>query len=389
MEKYEIIVLLFWFLVYLFLHSYLIYPLTIGLLSLLKKEIDLTDGEKYEVSILIAAFNEEKVIENRIENIAKLRYDFSKLEVIVGSDGSFDKTNEILKKLSEKYKWLKLKIYNSRRGKSQVLSDLVKVSSNPILTFTDANSIFDENALIELLKFFKDFNIGGVCGRLILNEPINGFNKSNQEKFYWEYETYLKKYEGKLGILIGANGGIYSIRKSLFTEIPVDKAVTDDLYVTLSILKKNFQFKYAYNAVAREEVSREIKSEFKRKIRFSSTNFQTLALFKDLLFNRNILLSFAFWSHKVFRWFMPFIMVAGLVLNFLLRETGDLYSNIFILQICIYAFSIIGYLLSLFKIRIPLITLLFFFNLTNIALLIGFFDFIRGKQKSYWESTPR
>jgi len=389
MEKYEIIVLLFWFLVYLFLHSYLIYPLTIGLLSLLKKEIDLTDGEKYEVSILIAAFNEEKVIENRIENIAKLRYDFSKLEVIVGSDGSFDKTNEILKKLSEKYKWLKLKIYNSRRGKSQVLSDLVKVSSNPILTFTDANSIFDENALIELLKFFKDFNIGGVCGRLILNEPINGFNKSNQEKFYWEYETYLKKYEGKLGILIGANGGIYSIRKSLFTEIPVDKAVTDDLYVTLSILKKNFQFKYAYNAVAREEVSREIKSEFKRKIRFSSTNFQTLVLFKDLLFNRNILLSFAFWSHKVFRWFMPFLLVAGLVLNFFLIETGDLYFNLFIFQICIYALSIIGYLLSLFKIRIPLITLLFFFNLTNIALLIGFFDFIRGKQKSYWESTPR
>jgi hypothetical protein len=86
---------------------------------------------------------------------------------------------------------------------------------------------------------------------------------------------------------------------------------------------------------------------------------------------------------------MPFLLVTGLVLNFFLIETGDLYFNLFILQICIYALSIIGYLLSMFKIRIPLITLLFFFNLTNIALLIGFFDFIRGKQKSYWESTPR
>lgn len=384
-----ILELLFFCSILLLIHSYILYPLIIKILFLFKREKPNSLNLKLTVSILIAAYNEEKVIAKRIENISKLNYDFNNLEVIVGSDGSSDKTNDILLKLSEKYHWLKIKIFQSRRGKASVLNDLVKESTYPVLVFTDANSIFDENALNELLSLYKNSETGGVCGRLVLDEPITGFNKSNREKFYWEYETYLKKYEGKLGILIGANGGIYSIRKSLFREIPSGKSVTDDLFITLSVLKQNYKFKYAFDAVAREEVSRELKSEFKRKIRFASTNFQTFVLFKELLFSKNFLLSFAFWSHKVLRWFMPFVSITGFVLNYLLLDHLDIYFNLFVFQVSVYTLSIIGYIFSLVKIRIPLVTLLFFFNLTNIALIIGFFDFIRGKQKGYWDSTPR
>jgi poly-beta-1,6-N-acetyl-D-glucosamine synthase len=375
--------------VFLFIHSYIFYPVIIRILSLFKREKLHKPDPGLKVSILIAAYNEEKVIANRVKNISTLNYDFNRLEVIVGSDGSSDSTSDILLNLSEEYNWLKVKIFQKRRGKAAVLNDLVKESNNSILVFTDANSSFNENALTELLTYYGNPKVGGISGRLILEEPLIGFNKTNREKTYWEYETFLKRYEGKLGILIGANGGIYSVRKELFTTIPSDKAVTDDLYITLSVLNQKFQFKYAYNAVAREEVSRELQSEFKRKIRFASTNFQTLSLFKGLLFSNNFLLSFAFWSHKVLRWFMPFILIAGLILNYLLIPHGTLYLNLFILQVCIYIISIIGYLLSVFKIRIPLVTLLFFFNLTNIALLIGFINFLSGKHKSYWESTPR
>ena len=291
--------------------------------------------------------------------------------------------------LSKKYHWLKVKLFENRRGKASVLNDLVKESMNPILVFTDANSIFNKDTLTNLVGYFVDEKIGGVCGRLILTEPQNGFNKSNKEKAYWEYETFLKKYEGKIGVLMGANGGIFSIKKILFKEIPIDKPVTDDLFITLNVIEKGYKFLYAYDAVASEEISREIRSEFKRKVRFAATNFQTLLIFKSFLFNKNLLLSFVFWSHKVIRWFMPFALILILLFNIFLIGYSNIFLNLLYIQLAIHFLSIIGYLLSLLRIRLPLVTLIFFFNLTNLALLIGFFKFLWGRHSYIWDSTPR
>ena len=377
-------------LIYILIHTYIVYPIFVLIISLFYKKSPIKEGIQIpKLSILISAFNEEKVIEDRVENISNLNYDFDKLEVIIGSDHSNDNTNKILQKLSHKYTWLKVLFFKNRRGKAAVLNDLVEVAVNPILVFTDANTIFNKDSLINLVRHFSDSQIGGVCGRLVLNEPQDGFNKSNKEKIYWEYETFLKKYEGKIGVLIGANGGIFAIRKELFSEIPIYKPVTDDLYITLNVLDKQLKFIYDYDAVAFEEVSKEIKSEFRRKVRFAATNFQTLFIFKNLLLNKNFLLSFAFWSHKVFRWFMPFVLILIFLLDIFLLDYSNIFLNLLYFQLVIYILSITGYLLSLLRIRLPLVTLIFFFNLTNLALLIGFFKFLLGKHSYIWESTPR
>ncbi|MGE5351258.1 MAG: glycosyltransferase family 2 protein [Acidobacteriota bacterium] len=383
------VVVLFISLIFLSVHSYLFYPVIINIIARFKGKKLPGNSFSPEVSILCSAFNEEKVIENRISNILSLNYDLSKIEVLIGSDCSSDRTNEILTELSQKHPWLKVHIFSERRGKAAVINDLVKLARHEILVFTDANTEFDRNSLKLLVENFNDPEIGGVSGRLILVEPAANRSESVEEKKYWEYETLIKRAEGKCGILIGANGGIFAIRSKLFREIPTRKAVTDDFFVSLSVLEKDYRFIYRYDAFAVEEVGRSVSLEVKRKIRFAATNFQTMFFFRKLLFNKNILLSYAFWSHKITRWFLPFILIITFLLNILILGNGGFFVAAFVAQLLFYAAAFLGYILSLFKIRMAAFSLPYFFVVANMALLLGFFRFMAGKHSIIWQSTPR
>ncbi|MBZ0200099.1 MAG: glycosyltransferase, partial [Ignavibacteriaceae bacterium] len=270
-----------------------------------------------------------------------------------------------------------------------VINDLAFHAKNDILIFTDANTVFDKNALKNLVKGYTSEKIGGVSGRLILNEPKDNFDKSSQEKKYWEYETIIKKAEGKFGVLIGANGGIFSIRKKLFKEIPRAKAVTDDFFVSLAVLSQGYKFVYQYDSFAFEEVARSVDDEFKRKVRFAATNFQTLFFFPDLLFNKNILLSISFWSHKVIRWFIPFLLILLFILSIWRSSYSDAVRVILYVQLFFYGASIVGKIGASFKLRLPFFSLAYFFVITNFALVLGFIRFLRGKHTVIWQSTPR
>ncbi len=378
----------FWILVFIPLHSYFFYPLFIRLIGSFRKQSN-SGNKEYGISILISAYNEEKVIRNRIENLSRVIDKFNNAEVLIGSDKSEDNTNEILLESGKAYPWLKVICFNERRGKAAILNDLVKLAKNEILVFSDANTLFEQNAVTLLASHFNNPAVGGVSGRLVLREPEKEFNKSIEEKRYWEYETFIKRNEGKCGILIGANGGIFAIRKNLFVELPLKDAVTDDLFISLRILQEGYRFNYENEAVAYEDVAREIIHEYRRKIRFAATNFQTLKYFRSLLFSRNFLVSYAFWSHKITRWFLPHLYPFILILNLLLLNKGEMYLVILSLQGLFFILAGAGYLVSRLKIRIGLITLPYFFLLTNFALFAGFIKFIRRRHTIIWDSTPR
>jgi len=384
----SIIELIFYTLFFLVIYTYLIYPVVIKTISLFYTE-KLYKSSYHTISILISAFNEEKVIEKRIRNIADQNIDFSMVEVLVASDGSTDKTNNLLLELQKEHKWLKVFIFDIQRGKALVLNDLVNNSLNDIIVLTDANTIFDDNSLDQLVKGFADESIGGVSGRLILIDQPESKKKGIDERKYWEYESLIKKSEGRCGILIGANGGIFAIRRELYSGMPPDKAVTDDFFITLSVLSQNRKFIYNYNIIGREEVAPDIKSEFKRKIRFASTNFQTLAIFKKLLFSNNILLSFAFWSHKVIRWFVPLFLILLIPLNILLLHKSNLFNILFIIQMVFYSLALLGFIFTILNVKLKLFSLFSYFILTNVALFLGLFKYLRGKHSAVWESTPR
>jgi poly-beta-1,6-N-acetyl-D-glucosamine synthase len=341
------------------------------------------------ISILISAYNEEKVIAQRIENIKNLNYDFSKVELIIGSDCSTDKTNTILSQISHEYNWIKIKILPTRTGKANVLNDLVQIAKNEILVFTDANTIFEKDALINLVSKFSDQKVGGICGKLILENPSDNFDKSNREKLYWIYETQIKKLEGHLGILVAANGGIYAIRKNLFSKFPPDHAITDDLYQTLSVLDQGYKFLYAIEAIAKEEVAQKLTSEFQRKMRFAGTNFQTLKQFPSLLLGEKFLVSYALWSHKILRWFVPMIAIFLFASNLALINHQKLYFITFIMQSSFYLSVFIGFVLNIFKINVIFFSVSYYYFITNLALLIGFVKFLTGKHSYTWNSTPR
>jgi cellulose synthase/poly-beta-1,6-N-acetylglucosamine synthase-like glycosyltransferase len=380
--------ILFWVLLFVIAESYFFYPLIIIFLNKLRRKIIHKDYFP-DITILISAYNEEKDIENRINNIAALDYPLEKIEVIVGSDFSSDNTGCILKNLESKFPWLRVYIFSERRGKAGVLNELAGYAGNQILVFTDANTEFDKSALKKLVWPFCYSEIGGVSGRLILNENEHNVEVSNEEKKYWDFETHIKRSEGELGILIGANGGIFALRKKLYTPIPVEKAVTDDFFLSLHVLLAGSKFYYCFDSFATEDVCKEVGSEIKRKIRFAATNFQTISFFKKLLFNKNVLLSFAFWSHKIFRWFTPFLLVFIYLLNLIIIGQGIVYHVLLLLQAVFYISASVGAVLSKYNKRIILFSIPFYFVMTNIAFFAGYFRFINKKHSVIWQSTPR
>jgi cellulose synthase/poly-beta-1,6-N-acetylglucosamine synthase-like glycosyltransferase len=313
----------------------------------------------------------------------------SNVEVLIGSDNSSDSTDEILTRLAGKYTWMRPNFFEKRTGKAGIINKLVPLCRNEIIVFTDANTLFDKDGLRNLILPFTDTKVGGVSGRLILLDPEMSNNEGVEESKYWRYETIIKKLEGNCGILIGANGGMFAIRKELFVPIPIERPVTDDLFVSLSVLEEGYKFIYQSNASGVEYVGKNIQAEYSRKVRFSATNFQTLSYLKKLLFNKRILVSFALWSHKVTRWFLPFILTFLFIGNLILYGSGIFYSILFHGQILFYLFAAIGFGLSKLLIRFSLFSIPYFFVVTNIAIFVGFIKFLRNKHSVVWESTER
>lgn len=386
----QVLNIIFFISLILLLHSYIIYPISVLILSLMfKKGYKYDENFQPDISIIISVFNEEKVIENTIRNFLKSNYDLNKVEFIVGSDNSSDSTNDIIFKLQKEIPTIKFFPFNERRGKSEVLNDLVNHAKADILVFSDANTIYHLDALKNLVKYYADDRVGGVSGKLILVEFEESKNSGSQEKRYWDFETWLKEKEGQLGILIGANGGIYSIRKKYVYKIPFSHPVMDDFYLSMKVLEQKKDFLYQKEAIAEEYTAASLKAEFNRKIRNNSINLSTIQSIARLLLPSYRLISYGLWSHKIIRWFSPILLIVLFISGALLSHYKDFYYYFFILQSTVYLIGLVGFGLKKVNLRIQPLLLIFYFIMTNLAMLIGLIKFIFGKHTAYWQSTPR
>lgn len=390
MNLFKLVEVIFWIMLFLPVHSYVIYPFIIWLIS----KFSLNTNSKNQVfspiiSILISAYNEEKVIARRIENIANQEYEPGKMELIIGSDSSTDGTNQIVKEFITKYNWIKFYEFDRRRGKAAVINDLVQNATGDVLVFTDANTEFESGSIRTLVKGFQDRRVGGISGKLKLVESAHNSPSNTKEIRYWDLEVKIKELEGKAGILIGANGAIFSIRRELFVTLPVAKPITDDLFLTLSVIDKGFKFLYNVKAIAYEETARDLLIEFNRKVRFASTNFETLKQFKDLIFGKKVFVTFALWSHKIFRWLTPIMLILIFLCSSILTTYSPFYNGVFYFQLFFYLLAIVGYLFLLIKIKIPFVSMIFYFVYSNIAILIGLFKFLSGSHSGIWKPTER
>jgi cellulose synthase/poly-beta-1,6-N-acetylglucosamine synthase-like glycosyltransferase len=331
------------------------------------------------ISVLIAACNEERIIEDRIANCLSVDYPRDKMEIIIASDGSTDRTNEIVARHAGE--GVKLVAFQDRNGKSYTLNRTIPRAGGEILLLTDSNTEYEKDAVLKLVRHFRHAGVGGVCGEL----RVKPFDDSTvEESVYWKFENFLKLMESRLDMTLGANGGIYAIRKDAFIPIP-DGTIIDDFVIFLNVRKRGFTTLFDPEAIAYERSAPSMGDEYQRKVRIGAGDLQSMRLTADFLDPRSGPVSFAFWSHKVLRWTAPMFLFGLLVSNIALFNEGLVFASFLGVQILMYLLFVVGFLYkdSVFF-RLP-----HYFISMNVALAHGFFRYLRGTQKGTWKRTER
>ncbi|WP_286234356.1 glycosyltransferase family 2 protein [Thalassotalea sediminis] len=374
-------VTVFWISVFLLVYSYFIYPLILKIF-VKPEEIELREPECLpSVDIIIAAYNEESCIKERIENALAQDYKGA-LQILVASDGSQDSTGDIIESFSEDN--VKAFNFSKNRGKISVLNDLVEKSEADLLVFTDANTDFNTDAVTTLVNSFSD-NVGAVSGELIL-ETEDG--NQNLDGLYWRYEQFLKKCESKLGSLLGANGAIYALRRELYQTLPTD-TIVDDFCIVMNVKKQGYDVLYNDNAIAKEEVAPSLDDEYGRRVRIGIGNYKALIANLWALSPTQGVMSWCYWSHKVIRWFAPHFMLLAFISNLMLIAQ-PFYGVIFAIQVIFYLIAWQGQKQINAGIQVTgIVAIISFFVSMNVALGQGFIRFCKGHKNGGWKRTPR
>jgi cellulose synthase/poly-beta-1,6-N-acetylglucosamine synthase-like glycosyltransferase len=379
----------FWTCLALVVYTYFGYPLLIWALSRGFGEFgspppgEDRDTDLPSVSLLIAAYNEEAEIRKSIESALALDYPAGKLEIVIASDGSSDATPAIVRRYAPR--GVRLLDYKERRGKAEVLNSAFTELKGDVVLLSDANTKIEPGALRRIVRWFRDPRVGVVCGKLVLRD---GRGSRNADGLYWKYETFLKKCEGRLGGLLGANGGIYAIRRELHYPIPADTIIDDFIIPLQAKLHTGCVIVHDSRAVAYEETPETIGAEFKRRSRIGAGGFQSISMLWPLLHPRHGWTAFTFLSHKLLRWLCPFSLIGLLACNLCL--VGEPFYRVALLaQFAFYLTAFAAMWLP------PGIRLLKPLRLTtmfagmNVALLFGFARWLLGTQKAAWERTAR
>ncbi len=330
------------------------------------------------VNIVIPVCNEEKVIEEKLNSILQSNYPKEKINIYVGLDNCSDSTKYILE---SKFNVSNLFVieFAERQGKPTVLNHIIEQKipeDNSILLLTDANVIFTPNTIFELVKYFKDEQIGFVDSNIQAKNSTN-----NNEKDYWNYETEIKQNESLVyGLILGPSGGCYAIRRNLFSIIP-NNFLVDDFYIGFNIINKKFKAILNKEAICFEDIITNWRQEFYRKIRIAAGNFQNLWHFKKNAINPFSTIGFVYISHKIIRWKTPFLL---LIIYYILL----LKFTLVILIVTLFL-PIIDLILFTFGIEFKLLRRFNYYIVMNIAVFIGFIKFCKGIKTNVWQPTTR
>lgn len=373
-------------------HTYFLYPLWWRVwgkrFAVVKFPKD-ADNCLPHLTVIIAAYNEAEFIQQRVRNLLALDYPAELLQIIIASDGSDDGTELLAEEAGRDDPRVSVVRFSERRGKVSVLNDVCGAAGGDILVFSDANVDFAPDALTHLVKPFSNPEVACVCGKLCFR-PRAGQTHTASEGFYWRMETWLKEQEGARGVLLGANGAIYALRRSLWKKCPPD-TVVEDFFIPMKLLIERWQVFFEPKAVAWEDLPPALKDEFGRRIRIGAGDFQALWRCLPLLHPRFGLAAWVFLSHKVLRWAGPFFLLGAYVSSIILTSSGSYVASVLlVLQSAFYAMAVVGLVMpSGTGIVHKFIGLCTHFTSMNAALFFGFFRWVRRGQSTAWQRTRR
>jgi cellulose synthase/poly-beta-1,6-N-acetylglucosamine synthase-like glycosyltransferase len=340
------------------------------------------EGTGAHVSLIIAAHNEEEAIAAKLDNVLSLDYPAALLEVLIASDGSTDRTNEIVQRYESRGVRL---LALPRRGKAAALNDAVTEASGDILVFSDANSMYAPDAITALVKRFADPQVGGVAGNQVYSREGSGSLTSDGEHLYWGVDRWLKTLQSRGGNAISATGAIYAIRRRLF--LPVIEGVTDDFVTSTRVISQGHRLVFAPDAIAYEPVAKSSGVEYGRKVRVMTRGLCGVVAVRELLnpFKYGVY-SIQLFSHKVLRRVVALPLMALFVISLLLWQRGVVFQAATIAQAAFYALALCGLCLRGTSLgRMKVFTVPFYFCMVNAAALQATANVIRGNRILLWE----
>lgn len=370
---------------FLLVYSYVLYPALLFLLALLFGEQSTDVDHRPSVGLVIAAYNEEDVIAEKIENSLRLKYPDDKLEIVVFSDASTDATDEIVRQYADR--GVRLERIEGRVGKTECQNRVVETLDTDIVVFSDANSMYEPSAIGRLVSKFAD-DVGCVVGELRLSAKGSDVEG---ESFYWQYQRFLKRLQSRLGSVVKGNGAIYAVRREEYVPLPPD--AMSDFAEPLAIRSRGKRVKYAPDAVARERPEDSIEAEQSRKIRITVRSWNTVTSYSELLnpFSYG-LYSIHFLSTTILWWVTPMYLLGSVT------STGALVvltrSVLFQLAALgygmLFLFAVVGHVLERRFESIPaLFHIPYYFLAVNYSLLLGLLKFLHGERMITWETSKR
>jgi len=378
---------LFWLSAALLFYVYIGYPLITAGLARFKPREEYAISESPAVTLIIAAYNEEAVLEKKLKNTAELNYPPEKLQVIVAADGSTDATAAIAEAFTKRK--VLLSYSKERRGKVAAVARAVKIAAGEIVVLSDANNLYPVYALKSLVQPFTDTRVGAASGAKHVEKE--GDSLSASEGLYWKYESWIKRNESRLHTCTAAAGEILAVRRELFPQFPAD-VVNDDFYILLHVLRSGLRVAYVPAAESWERVSQSAEDEVKRRARISAGRFQAVSRSLGWLPWNDPLAVWQIISHKYLRLAIPFAMLGALISNLYLAffNPQERVWALWLLaaQVVFYLLAVLGRKFNLKGFGKALYLPAFLVD-SNLATLRGFFRQARKGQDAAWEKAKR
>jgi len=373
-----------WISLFLIFYTLFGHTMVIYALGCLRNKKTLKRNIYPRIAFLIAAYNEEKDIAEKIENTLRLDYPKNKLRIIVVSDGSTDRTDEIV----HAYHNLGVELFRveGRVGKTEARNQAIAKCSEDILVFSDGTTEFDERAVKMLLRNFSDPEVGYVSGRLIYKDRGQGAI-STSTKLYWAYECLMKRSQTKLSTLTGSVGCISACRRKFYKHLPAN--IIEDLVAPLMFIQQGLRIVFEEEAIAYERTTQHIQQEFSMRVRVIRGGMTGLLFARQVLNPfKYPLVSFQLFGHKILRWLIPFFALSTFISSGIVSSLGEggPYTYLFLLQVLFYVMAICGFYRHRIGKEKTLFKIPFFFCLANSCALTAFYKTMTGHLESTWES---
>jgi cellulose synthase/poly-beta-1,6-N-acetylglucosamine synthase-like glycosyltransferase len=374
--------MIFWAAVLLLFYVYAGYPLLLAIVGVFFRKPRPDAGYYPRMSVLIAAYNEEEAIEEKLRQTLALEYPADKLEVVVLSDCSTDRTDEIVKSYPDTR--VRLLRMAERRGKTSAQNFGARDARGEVIVFSDATAIYHPKALAYLATNYQDAKVGAVSGRYKYFDPEDQSPTGLGSSAFWNYENLIKTMQSRISTITGCCGCIYSVRKAAYTELPDD--IISDLVQPLQVIRKGYKVVFEDRALAYEETTKSTQEEFRMRIRVVTRAMRGLLSVSDLLKPWKFAWpAFQLWSHKVLRWMVPVLLLIALVSNVFLLDS-QLFRITMALQVAFYGLAILNLLVPLHRLWKPLGIPSYFCTL-NVAALFSMIELGRGRKYVTWQTV--